>query len=174
MAGVGISLPTLSREETQKLYDHLRKHKIYPYQFRFRKLINAANFPNVDGALGSYFTLAFTPANYLGVVSLATNFIITPNTTIGEFCLAISYSNVLTLADNGAPTVPDGEGQVIYQLKSNGGAINDFQVFYPLNWFVEARKPLYIHFWADAATVAAAAATVSGHCIPGTLVTNQQ
>jgi len=30
-------------------------------------------------------------------------------------------------------------------LISNGGAINDFQVFYPLGWYVEAGTPLYIH-----------------------------
>jgi len=169
---MGISRNLLSDEENKKLYSHLNKHKIYPFAYRFRKLISATAFTTADGALGSYFTLTFTPTQQLGIISLATNYIILPNTSIGAFSMLVSYRPVITMSNNTALGTPDDESNEIYELKSNGGAINDFQVFFPLTWYVETGKSLYIHFWADAATVTAGTATVVGRIILGTMLTN--
>jgi hypothetical protein len=168
---VPITRSTFNTEEMQRLKLHLEKHKVYPFQYRFRKVINSSNFGTADGSIGSYFTLTFTPNVHLGIVSMATNFVVTPNTSVGIFMLAASYRSTVTLADNTATGTPDDEANEIYRLMSNGGAINDFQVFYPLNWYLEAGKPFYLHVYADATTVAANNTTITGHFILGTLLT---
>lgn len=166
--------PALSAPEEKALFAHLQKHKIYPFRYRFRQLIDATQFATADGAIGSYRTYTFTPDVHLGIVSIAANFIITPNTTVGTYALAVSYANTFSLQDGGNLTKPDDEATVIYELKSNGGAINDFQVYYPLNIYVEANKPIYFHLWADAATVTAGTSTMSGHVVFGSLLTGQK
>jgi hypothetical protein len=115
--------------------------------------------------------LSFTPKEITGIVSIATSFIITPNTAVDIFALVVSYKPTITFADNAVPTLPDDEAGDIYQLLSNGGAINDFQVFYPLNWYLERDKPIYMHVFAGALTVAGASTTITGHFILGTLPT---
>lgn len=170
-----ISHAELTDKENAALLAHLRKHKTYPYLFRLKKAITAGNFTKVDApGGGSYFTFEFRPNNYVGVISFATNLILSPNTTIGRFAITMSYNSVVNLGDNTSLTKFDTEAQEIYQLVTNGGAINDYQVTYPLNWFVERAKPLFIHIWADAATVAAGTATLAGHIILGTLIASQQ
>jgi len=159
---------TISKVEQTQLLSHLSKHPIYPYTFRFRKTVNAANFPLPDGGLGSYFSFKWQPIVTLGVVSIATNYILTPNTTVDVFALAVSYKATYSIADVVGNT-PADEASDIYELKANGGSINDFQVFYPLNWFVEKTQPLYVHVFAGAATVAAASAVMQGRITFGTL-----
>ncbi len=168
------TFPNLSAVDEARLLLHLRKHKIYPYRYSFLKTTNAATFDTADGALGSYLTFTLRPNNYTGVVSIATNMILSPNTTIGRYAITFSYNQVLTLADQAALTNFDTEAQEIYQLVTNGGAINDFQVFYPLNWFIEKGRPLFIHLWVDAATITAGTATIAGSIIVGTLIATQQ
>lgn len=167
--------PSLSDEDEARLLLHLRKHKVYPYLYRFKKTINAGNFTRTDTpGGGSFFTFTFRPDNYVGIVGIATNMILSPNTTIGRFAITISYDNNVNLGDNASLNAFDSEAQEIYQLVTNGGAINDFQVFYPLNWFVERGKPVFIHVWADSSTVATGTAILAGHIILGTLIAVQQ
>lgn len=153
------------------LQKHLLQHKVYPYRYRMRAAINETNFATADSTIGHYFTRQFTPQFATGIVSIAAGFIITPNTTTGIFALVGSYRSTLTMADLAGNT-PD-EGAEIYSLISNGGAINDFQVFFPLNWYVEAGKTFYIHAWADETTIDAGTSTLTGHFTLGTLVTDQ-
>jgi len=159
---------TISKVEQDQLLQHLSKHPIYPYTFRFRRTVDAANFPLADGGLGSYFSFKWQPIVTVGVVSIACNYILTPNTTVDVFALAVSYKPVYTIA-NATGNTPADEANDIYELKANGGSINDFQVFYPLNWFVEKTQPLYVHVFAGAATVAAGTATMQGRITFGTL-----
>lgn len=159
---------TISKVEQDQLLQHLSKHPIYPYSFRFRKTTNVASFPHADGALGNYFSFMWQPKVTLGVVSLAVNYILTPNTTVDVFVVAVSYKPSYSIAD-ATGNLPEDEGSEIYELKSNGGAINDFQVFYPLNWFVEKNQPLYVHVFAGITTITAATAVMQGHVTFGTL-----
>lgn len=165
--------PLLTDAEKKALATHLAKHKILPFQYRFRKTVAVAAFSTADGALGDYFTLEFTPDLYTGIVSIAAGFILTPNTTVGQFAIQASYKSTMTMADGTALTSPDSNGDVIYNLISNGGAINDFQVFFPLNWYIEAKKTMYFHVWADRTTITAATAVMSGHVTLGTMQTDQ-
>jgi hypothetical protein len=175
MSGGVISRSVLNDKENQELLEHLKKHKVYPYKYKIKKTINSTNFINNDvPGGGGYFTYAFTPQLYLGIVYLAANFIITPNTVVGTFALAISYASVFSFGDNAVSTLPDLEGTDTYMLLSNGGAINDFQVFFPLNWYLETNKTIYIHGWADSATILIASAVMQGQFTFGTLVTNRQ
>jgi hypothetical protein len=160
--------PQISKEEQQLLLQHLRKHVIYPYREQFRLTTNSTNFPNQDGsgpAIGFYFTYTFQPVTTLGIVSLAAGFILTPNTTVDLFAMQVSYKPTMTMANQTAWS----EADVIYQLMSNGGAINDFQVFYPLNWYVEKNQPIYVHVYAGTSTISAATAVMTGHITLGTL-----
>jgi hypothetical protein len=160
----------LNQEEYEALRSHLRKHKLYPFSYSIRKLISAANFPTADGGgIVKYFTLSFTPEQAMGVVSLATNLVITPETTFGIMGLQMSYKPTLSLADNTVATSPNNEGNNAYNLILNGGAINDFQVFFPLNFYLESRQTIYIHVFANNAVVAAASSNMTGQIILGTL-----
>lgn len=165
----------LTAKDDAMLLNHLRKHKTYPYSFRIKKTINAATFTRADAAGGgSFFTFTFRPNNYVGIISIAANMILRPNTTIGRFAYVVSYNNALTFADNPTLTAQATEAQEVYQLATNGGAVNDYQVFYPLDWFVEKGSPLYIHVWADSINVAAGASTLEGWVTFGTLISGQQ
>ncbi len=160
----------LSKDEQARLVQHVTKHKTYPFEYRWNRAINNTLFDlSVTGF--RYFTLTFTTKEILPIISLATSFIVTPNTTVGAFGIVLSYKSVLSLADNVAAGVPDDEGGNIYQLLSNGGAINDFQVFYPLNWYMDRNSPMYIHVFADTTTATAGTSTMLGHVILGTLPT---
>lgn len=162
--------PILLQEEYESLRKHLRQHKTYPFSYSIRKVINAANFPLTDGgSIVKYFTLQFTPDVSVGIVSLATNLIITPETTFGIFGLQMSYKPTLSLADNPSATAPANEGNNAYNLVTNGGAINDFQVFFPLNFYLESRQTMYLHVFANDAIVAAASSNMTGQIILGTL-----
>ena len=168
-----VSKAVLNEAERIALLSHLQKHKIYPFRYRFSKTINAANFPTaaVGGTAGSYFTLTFQPKEILGIITLSNAFIITPNTTVDTFSIAVSYKKTWAWGDNTVATVPDDEGSEIYSLLSNGGAINDFQVFYPTTYYMERNTPIYIHVFAGATTVAAGTSTMTGAVIIGTLPT---
>ena len=162
--------PILSQEEYEALRKHLKQHKLYPYSYSIRKTINAAAFPTADGgAIVKYFSLEFTPPTAVGIVSLATNIIITPETSFGIMGIQLSYSPLLSLADNPTATAPANEGTTAYNIIVNGGAINDFQVFFPLNLFVESRQTAYLHVFANNALVAAATSNMTGQIILGTL-----
>lgn len=170
-----ISKADLTQQEKNALISHSRKHKVYPYPFVFRKPLVAASFTTADGTIGSYFTMTFTAPEILPIVSIATSFIITPNTLVDIFALVVSYNPTMSMADGAALTRPTNEGSKMYQLLSNGGAINDFQVFYPLNWFMERGSKLYMHVYAGATTIAAATATniMTGQFIIGTMPTGE-
>jgi hypothetical protein len=170
-----ITKSNLSQPEKKALIDHSRKHKLYPYLYQFRKPIIAANFGTADGAIGSYFTMEFTAPEILPIVSFATSFIITPNTIVDIFALVISYKPTMSMADAASVVKPTDEGNKTYQLLSNGGAINDFQVFYPLDWYMERGSKIYMHVYAGATTIAAATATniMTGQVVLGTLPTGE-
>ncbi len=169
-----ITKPTLSEEEKRLLLEHLLKHKIYPYRYRINKTLENANFASTDASgLVRYTTFTFRPKATVGIVSIATNFIVTPNTVVDTFGVAISYSSVFTLADNVDPLQPDEEAKQIYEVKSQGGAINDFQVFYPLNWYVEAGTPIYMHFFVGTGAISASNKMI-GHVILGALEAGAQ
>lgn len=159
----------LSREEYAALGSHLLKHKIYPYEIaEFSRAINGTNFATADGSLGSYFTLTWTPQQKLGIVTVAANFIITDNSKVGTFAMMLSYKNTVSLQDK-TGTPPINEGNRFYSLISNGGAINDLQNYFPLNFYVEAGQPIYLHVWGDNASVTAGTATITGSCVIGAL-----
>ena len=164
-----VKLAALSKEEQTQLLTHLRKHPIYPVTFKCRQTTNGTNFPKVDGGIGQYRTYAYTPGVVEGVVSIAANYILTPNTTVDMFVLAVSYKPTFTMQDNGSVDTPQDQGSEIYQLLSNGGAINDFQVFYPLNWYLEKSQTIYMHLWVGASTITAASALMTGHVTLGVL-----
>lgn len=168
-----ISKADLTPAEKAALISHNRKHKVYPYPYIFRKTIDATHFTTADGAIGSFFTMSFTAKEILPIVSMATSFIITPNTTVGLFALVVSYSPKVSMADQALLTAPSDEGNKIYQLLSNGGAINDFQVFYPLDWYMERGSQIFMHVFADATTVAAGTSTITGQFILGTMPTGE-
>lgn len=160
----------LTQAEYESLRSHLKKHKIYPYSYAIRKAISAANFTLTDGAsVVKYFTYTFTPPEATGIVSLATNLVITPETTFGLLGLQLSYKSTLSLADNVSAVKPNDEGTEAYNIMVNGGAINDFQVFFPLNYYVESRQPIYIHVYADSTTVSAGTSTLTGRIILGAM-----
>jgi len=165
----------LTQVEKNALITHSRKHKIYPQPFVFRKSIVAADFTIADGTIGSYFTMAFTAPEILPIVSFATSFIITPNTLVDIFAIVISYKSTMTMGDGTSLTKATDEGSKAYQLLSNGGAINDFQVFYPLNWYMERGSKLYMHVYAGKTTIDAAVATnmMTGQIILGTMPTGE-
>ncbi len=161
-----ISISRLSQAEQKELWQFLNKRKVYPAAWRFLGTINATNFPTTDGSNGSYRTDSYTPGADVGIVAVSANFIITPNTTVDTFALAVSYASTYSLS-----SAQQVEGAEIYELKSNGGAINDFEVFFPLNWYVEAGKTIYMHWFAGATTVAAGTSTFQGKFIFHTLQT---
>ncbi len=161
----------LTRDDQTGLVKHIQKNKNYPYDFPFRRTINGTVFNNADGSIGSYFTKAFTAREILPIISISAVYIITPNTTVDIFCVAVSYNSVFSLADSTNDTLPGGEGGVIYRLLSNGGAINDFQVFYPTDWYMERNSKIYVHVYAGATTVTAGTSTITGSIILGTLPT---
>ena len=163
------AIPPYSEAELKALLDHLKKHTVYPYRCRRRKTMSAGNFATADGSLGSYFTVTFTPESTIGIVSLACNIIITPNTAVGQFAVAVSYSSTFSLQDGSSS--PDEENASIYTIETNGGAINDFQVFYPLNWYVTAGQSVYLHFWADAATITTGTAVMGAKVVLGAIRT---
>jgi len=173
--GGAISRASLSRDQDDELLKHLSKHKIYPYKFRIKKTINNTNFgvADVSGG-GRYFALTWTPSYYTGVIYLAANFIISPNTTVGTFALAVSYAPTFSMGDNANPAKIDLEGTDVYTLISNGSAINDFQVFFPLDWYLEAKRPLSLFVWADTTTCTAGSSTIQGQFTYGTMVTSRQ
>lgn len=185
MGQSGISKTPISDEERKKLWLHLQKHKIYPFRFPFDRGFNFIDFPNADlsvgtGIAGRYFTFEFRPDNYLGIVSIATNFIIVDLNTVTEpppvYSLFVSYNKVISTQDALSLTKPQDEGNVIYQLSASGGAINDFQVFYPLNWYVESNKPIFMHVWASTSGgnenfTSPEKGRMKGHFILGTLLT---
>ena len=175
MPGGSISRALLNPQESKELLRHLEKHKVYPYKFRYKKAINNTLFDTADsGGGGRYFTLTWNPSYYTGIVYFGCNYIITPNTTVGTFAVAISYSSTFTLGDNTSPTAIDLEGTDAYMLLSNGAAINDFQVFFPLNWYLEKGRSIYVHVWADTTTCTAGTSTFQGQMTFGTLVTDRQ
>lgn len=169
-----ITKSNLTQADKDALILHSRKHKVYPYPYQFERVINAANFPNTASpvSLIKYFTMSFTAPEILPIISIAAGFILSPNTTVGIFGIVVSYKPTLSLAD-GSNTLPTDEGSVIYKLISNGGAINDFQVFYPTDWYLERLSKLYIHVFADNATVGAASTLIIGHTILGSLSTGE-
>ena len=162
----------LSEADRADLISHSQKYKVYPYRYRINKAINGTNFAKADASgTVKYFTMQLTAGEILPVVSFATSLIITPNTAVDIFGIAISYNSSLSLADNVNANRPDEEGTVIYQLLSNGGAINDFQVFYPVDWYMERGSILYMHVFAGNTIVAAASASMVGHIVHGTMPT---
>lgn len=167
----------LGQAARDELVRFSQEHKIYPYRYRINKKINATNFNksaagSIAGAgTGSYFTLSFTPPEITPIIYIATSFIILPNTSVDVYSLVVSYNSVLSYADNANANQPDDEGSDTYQLLSNGGAINDFQVFYPVNWYVERKKPIYFHVFAGPTIVAADSSYMLGHFLIGTLPT---
>lgn len=163
--------PILNQEEYELLRSHLRKHKVYPFSYRIKKTISVAGgFATADGSASfHYFTLKFTPTTDTGIISLASNLVITPSTTFGLFGIHLSYNDTLTLADQSDLTAPVNEGTTAYNLMVNGGAINDFQVFFPLNFYVESRKSVYLHVYADDTTIAAASSVMTGQIVLGTM-----
>ncbi|HXT00362.1 MAG TPA: hypothetical protein VN915_06780 [Elusimicrobiota bacterium] len=174
-----ISKACLSDQDKKDLVAFSEKHKIYPYRYRFNKLISTTAFNKtaagpIQGAnpgLGSYFTLSFTPKEITPIIYIATSFIVLPNTSVDIFALVVSYNSTISFADNVNAGLPDDEAQDTYQLLSNGGAINDFQVFYPVNWFLERGRTIYMHVYAGPTVVAAASSYIVGHFILGTLPT---
>lgn len=167
-----ITKAVLNKAEQEKLVQHALKHKDYPYKFIFNKTINNTNFNVASGGSGfRNFTLTFNVKEITPIISLATNFIITPNTTVGTFGIVVSYKSTISFADNASATVVDDEGGDIYQLLSNGGAINDFQVFYPLNWYLDRISKIYVHVFADTTTCTAGTSSILGQVIFGTLPT---
>jgi hypothetical protein len=172
-----ISKALLDDKARKELVSFSERHKIYPYRYRFNKKINATNFNKTaagaiqGGGTGSYFTLSFTPKEITPIIYIATAFIILPNTSVDIFALVVSYNQTLTMADNANAGRPDDEAADTYMLLSNGGAINDFQVFYPVNWFVERDKPIYMHVFAGPTVVAADNTYINGHFILGTMPT---
>lgn len=169
-----ISKAQLDDVQRKQLVAFSQAHKIYPYRYRFNKKINSTNFNKSaagaiqGGGTGSYFTLSFSPKEITPVIYIATAFIILPNTSVDVFALVVSYNPVLTFADNANAGRPDDEASDTYMLLSNGGAINDFQVFYPVNWYVERSKPLYMHVFAGPTIVTADSSYIVGHFILGT------
>lgn len=169
-----VPTPQLSDVEQKLLYDHLRKHIVYPFGYRVNKVLSNANFGTVEAAgLCRYTTLTFRPKRTVGVVAIMANFIITPNTVVDTFGFEISYSSTFSLADNANSTLPDEEAKSSYMLLSQGGAINDLQVFFPLNFLVEANSPLYIHLFVGTASISASN-TMIGKIKLGTLRTEKQ
>lgn len=160
----------LTQVELDSLRSHLLKHKSYPYTYVINRGITAANFPSTDASSLAlrYYTLQFTPTVDTGIVSLATGILIKPETTFGMFGLQMSYKDTLNWTDNPTLVKPANEGNGVYGLITNGGAINDFQVFFPLDYFVRANETMYIHVYADATTIAAATSTMIGGIILGT------
>ena len=158
----------LTQTEYEALRSHLRKHKSYPYNFGISKNIDNTDFATTGVTGFRYFTLQFTPTVETGIVSLATNLVITPETTFGVMGIQMSYASTLTLADNSVATAPLNEGTVAYNLFVNGGAINDFQVFYPLNYYVRSRETMYIHVFADTTTCTAGSSDMRGQIVLGT------
>lgn len=165
-----ITRNNLSDAERKELADHAKKYKVYPYRYRINRVVNATNFPTSETSGFKYYTRAFIAAEVLPIISIAASLILTPNTVVGTFGIVLSYNSVLSFVDGTADT-PDEEGTVIYQLLSNGGAINDFQVFYPTNWYMERNSKIYLHVFADATRVAAADTTAVGHVVLGTMPT---
>lgn len=164
-----ITKPQISKDEQLKLVAHMLKHKTYPYKFQWNRAINNTTFNVATGNGVRNFTLTFRVNEVTPIISLATNFVVTPNTTVGIFGITVSYKPLLSFADNASATVPDDEGGDIYQLISNGGAINDFQVFYPLNWYMDRTSQVYVHVFADTTTCTAGTSTMAGQIIFGTL-----
>ncbi len=156
----------LTQEEYESLRSHLRKHKAYPYNYQIAKTINNTNFTATTVSGFRYFTFEFAPVTDTGIVSLATNLLITPETTFG---IQLSYAPTLSLADNPTLLAPANEGAVAYNLFVNGGAINDFQVFFPLDYYVRAKQEtIYLHVFADTTTCTAGTSTMRGQMILGT------
>lgn len=167
-----ISKPMLSKEEQDRLVSHIMKHKTYPFMYRWAKTINNTNFDVASGGSGfRNFTLTFQVREKTPIHSIAANFIVTPNTTVGTFGIALSYKSTISFADNANAGIPDDEGSEVYMLLSNGGAINDFQVFYPLNFYMDRAFPLYVHVFADTTTCTAGTSTMVGRVILGTMPT---
>lgn len=157
----------LNQPEIESLRSHLRKHKAYPYNFGVNQAINNTTFDSTVTGF-RYFTLQFTPTVETGIVSLATNLLITPETTFGMLGIQLSYASTLTLAGNTVLTAPLNEGNVCYNLFVNGGAINDFQVFFPLNYFLRSRETMFIHIFSDTTICTAGTSTMRGQIIVGT------
>lgn len=166
-----ITKSNLSDQERLDLATHASKYKVYPYRYRINRTVNAANFTKADpSSTVKYYTRAFKANEVLPIISFATSLILTPNTSVGLFGLALSYNSVFDLSD-GTTDAPDEEGTIIYQILSNGGAINDFQVFYPTDWYMERTTKIYLHVFADNTRVAAADTTAVGHVVLGTMPT---
>ena len=169
---MGVRVAAINKDEQDQLMTFLRKHPIYPYRKRWNVAVNNTNFDTANGASPitvRSMTLSWVPDQTVGIVSLATGFIVTPNTVVDTFGLMVSYKPTLTLADGAHAKVASDESDDIYQALSNGGALNDFQVFYSLNWLVEKGQPIYIHVFAGTATCTAATANMMGHVIFGVL-----
>lgn len=175
MAGGTISRAILNPEESQQLVKFLDKHRIYPYKFKFNKTINNTNFNKVDSAGGGrYFTLSWAPSFYTGIVYFGANWIVTPNSTVGNFSATVSYASTISFADNASPTAIDLEGTDALTILSAGSTLNELVPFFPLNWSIETGKTIYVHVWADTTTCSAGTSSIIGQFTFGTLVTSRQ
>lgn len=149
----GITLSAISQAEQKEVQKFLEKHKTFPYSFGWSKTITTGNFATADGSSTvKFFSQTFQPKQYLGVVAVACNYIITPNTVVDIFAVSITYGATAQYTLGTYTQIP---GQDVYELKSNGGAINDFQVFYPLNWWMEPNSQIQIIVAAGVTTVTA-------------------
>lgn len=159
----------MTQPEMEAMRKHMLQHKGYPYNYGISKNIDNTDFSRTGVTGFRYFTYEFTPEVDTAIVSLATNLLITPETTFGQFGIQLSYGPDLTLADNLTLTKWLNEGTVAYNLFVNGGAINDFQVFYPLNYYVRSRQEkMFIHVFADTTTCTAGTSDMRGQIILGT------
>lgn len=171
MPGGAIQKANLGPEDRKNLVEDLGKRKIYPITYKWNKLITAITFPNVDvGGVGNYFTMSFTPRELTGIISIAAGYIVTPNTNVDIFNVVCSYKSVLSMGDITNLNAPNDEGGDIYQLLSNGASINDFQVFFPLNWYVARNQSFFIHVFAGAASLGGGT-TIRGRVTLGCLTT---
>lgn len=169
---MGVRVAAITKTEQDALLVFLRKNPVYPFRKRFNVAVNNTTFDTANAASPvavRSMTLSWRPTETVGIVSLAVGAIVTPNTTVDVFGVVISYKPTLTLADGTHAEVPDNESDDIYQVLSNGGAINDFQDFYPLNWLVERGQYIYAHIFAGTTTCTAATSSIMGHVIFGTL-----
>lgn len=138
--------PQYTKEEQERLWDHLRRSRSYPHRFAFSVVANTTTFDNApanDPCRNARIKqIEFN--SYVGLVALQINLLTLPVATSGIFGLAISYADtfrfVNTDGNTVAPNVVEEQGQVIYQLVSQGGSIADFEIFYPLNFLVEPSK----------------------------------
>jgi hypothetical protein len=88
---------------------------------------------------------------------------ITPSTVVDLFGIAISYAATLDFSDGAGAGAggADEEATQIYQLLAQGGAINDFQVYFPLGAYLEKGTPLYVHFFGGHGSIAAGGTMVA-------------